>query len=104
MDIDCDGLQSAGGCHSADTQGQTRWVSEVRDYSAIADPSHPVKDLDANKIPYVVFGNECDGKCPSGYAPFDPRNYGIKPLSVMAVICNGQLVRRAQRLCSTTIN
>ena len=39
-------------------------------------------DLDANIVPYVVFGNE--GK----YSPtFHPRKSGIQPLSVVAVAC-----------------
>jgi chitosanase len=46
-----------------------------------------ISDLDANIHPYVVFGN-------SGSSPtFDPQQYGMEPLSVMAVVCNNQLVR-----------
>ena len=36
--------------------------------------------------PYVVLGNE--GADPS----FDPQSAGVQPLSVVAVVCNGQLV------------
>ena len=83
MDIDCDGKQSGhndGRCgNSADTQSETRWVDEVRKFG--------ISDLDANIHPYVVFGNE------GNYSPtFDPRKFGVKPLSVMAVVCNDQLV------------
>lgn len=49
-----------------------------------------ISDLDANVHPFVVFGNE------EGYPSFDPKTYGIKPLSVMAVVCNEQLVRTNQ--------
>jgi hypothetical protein len=46
-------------------------------------------DGDANIHPYVVFGNV--GSHP-GYANFDPRDYGVEPLSVMAVVCGDKLV------------
>lgn len=51
-------------------------------------PGFGIKDLDANVHPYVVFGNR-------GTPPleFDPEANGMRPLSVMAVVCNGQLVR-----------
>ncbi|KAI9786335.1 MAG: hypothetical protein M1835_003086 [Candelina submexicana] len=64
MDIYCDGANNkAGHC------------KELR-----------VKDLDANIHPYVVFGNE--GASPK----FDPNHSsGMKPLSVMAIVCGGQM-------------
>lgn len=98
MDVDCDGLQSEGDCSSdGDTQSETRWKDQVQEYSGLTDA--PVDDLDANKIPYVVFGNECEGDCPEGFNTFDPRKYGVQPLSVMAVLCNNQLVRTDYLLC-----
>ena len=39
-------------------------------------------DLDANIIPYVVFGNECDETCPGGHTTLDATAHGIRPLSV----------------------
>lgn len=87
MDIDCDGDLSNpvdGRCGSSDdTQGETRWKAEVQTAS-----NHKIKDLNANIHPYVVFGNERD----DGGATFDPRTYGVKPLSVMAVVCGDKLV------------
>jgi chitosanase len=82
MDIDCDGAnRQAGKCANDPTgQSQTAFQDEVRAISGL-------EDLDANIHPYVVFGNE--GSSPS----FNPQNKGMKPLSVMAVICNNQLVR-----------
>ncbi|CAN6656098.1 hypothetical protein TRVA0_028S01662 [Trichomonascus vanleenenianus] len=82
MDIDCDGALSGGDgrCgYTGDTQGQTAFRDEVRKYG--------IRDLNPNYIPYVVFGNEGE------YSPtFDPREYGVQPLSVMAVVCNGKLL------------
>ena len=82
MDIDCDGLQEGGDgrCeNSDDTQSQTAFAGQI--------PGNAIKDFNANIHPYVVFGNEGD------YSPtFDPRKHGIKPLSVMAVVCGEKLV------------
>ncbi|KAI1127166.1 chitosanase [Nemania abortiva] len=88
MDIDCDGVQGSpaddGRCgNSGDTQSITSFADTVSGYGQGVD------DLDANIHPYVVFGNV--GSKP-GYANFDPRDYGIKPLSVMAVVCGEKLI------------
>lgn len=81
MDIDCDGANNAaGGCaNDPSGQGQTSFKTTVKTYG--------IPDLDANVHPYVVFGNE--GASPS----FNPQSHGMKPLSIMAVVCNNQLVR-----------
>ena len=56
MDIDCDGDQSDPGdgrCgKSQDTQSTTAFQYQVQQYSGGS-----VSDLNANYIPYVVFGN-----------------------------------------------
>lgn len=80
MDIDCDGANnSAGDCANDPTgQGQTAFKDTVQTYG--------IEDLDANLHSYVVFGNE--GADPS----FSPQDHGIEPLSVMAVVCNDQVV------------
>jgi hypothetical protein len=88
MDVDCDGTQGSpaddGRCGSSgDTQSVTSFADTVRGYG------RGVRDLDANIHPYVVFGNT--GNKP-GYTNFDPRAYGIEPLSVMAVVCGNKLV------------
>lgn len=79
MDIDCDGANNHAGACSNDPsgQGETAFKDTVNQYG--------IPDLDANVHPYVVFGN--DGASPS----FDPQQHGIKPLSVMAVVCNGEV-------------
>ena len=86
MDIDCDGDQSDHGdgrCGtSTDTQSTTAFQDQVREYSNIAGSY--VSDLNANFIPYVVFGNY---GTKSGYQNFHPEEYGMQPLSVMAVVC-----------------
>lgn len=91
MDIDCDGDQSDQGdgrCgNSDDTQSETAFKDTVQDYSKIA--GNEVSDLNANFIPYVVFGNE---GTKSGYTTFDPTNYSVQPLSVMAVVCGDKMI------------
>ncbi|KAK2590324.1 hypothetical protein QQS21_011986, partial [Conoideocrella luteorostrata] len=87
MDIDCDGIQHGpaddGRCGSSgDTQSVTSFADTVRNYGT------GQRDLDANAHPYVVFGNS--GSRP-GYATFEPQQYGVEPLSVMAVVCNNKL-------------
>jgi len=89
MDIDCDGVQGSpaddGRCgNSGDTQSITSFADTVRDYGVGID------DLDANAHPYVVFGNAGEK---AGYTTFDPKEYGIEPLSVIAVVCGDKLVR-----------
>lgn len=81
MDVDCDGADNGAGACSNDPSGQgmTAFKDQVSQYG--------ISDLNANIHPYVVFGNE--GAIPS----FDPRQYGMEPLSIMAVVCNGNLVR-----------
>ncbi|KAF2846526.1 glycoside hydrolase family 75 protein [Plenodomus tracheiphilus IPT5] len=85
MDIDCDGTQGGAGedgrCgDSNDTQSQTSFKDTVAGYGA------GVEDLNAKVHSYVVFGN--DGTSPS----FNPQEYGIEPLSLMAVVCGEKLV------------
>ena len=81
MDIDCDGLNRLQGDCSDDPTGQpqTAFASTLTQFG--------ISDLDANVHPYVVFGNR-------GTPPleFDPEAHGMRPLSVMAVVCAGQLV------------
>ncbi|KAK2591597.1 hypothetical protein QQS21_010726 [Conoideocrella luteorostrata] len=79
MDIDCDGANNAAGDCANDPsgQGQTAFVDSVKKFG--------IPDLDANLHPYVVFGNE------GGNPSFNPQSHGLKPLSVMAVVCNNQV-------------
>ena len=81
MDVDCDGANLGAGKCSNDPsgQGQTAFQDTVASYNV------GISDLDANRIPYVVFGNS--GSSPS----FDPQMAGMQPLSVMAIVCNNQL-------------
>jgi chitosanase len=80
MDIDCDGANNSAGRCSNDPsgQGETAFKDTVKSYG--------IADLNANVHPYVVFGNE--GASPS----FNPQSKGMEPLSVMAIVCNNQLV------------
>ncbi|KAI4215306.1 MAG: hypothetical protein LQ351_002205 [Letrouitia transgressa] len=91
MDIDCDGDQSTladprcscpKGHSDCDTQGVTAFQDRVQKLSGGA-----IQDLNPNIHPYVVFGNYGD------YSPtFHPEEFGIKPLSVMAIVCNDKLI------------
>ena len=82
MDIDCDGTQQGldSRCESSDdTQAQTSFKTQVQQYG--------IQDLKADIHPYVVLGNQGD------YSPtFDPQSAGVKPLSVVAVVCGDQLI------------
>jgi len=80
MDVDCDGADNgARGCSNDPSgQGTTAFKDKVSKYG--------ISDLNANVHPYVVFGNE--GASPS----FEPKDHGMEPLSVMAVVCGGKLV------------
>ncbi|KPM45293.1 hypothetical protein AK830_g1259 [Neonectria ditissima] len=88
LDVDCDGIQGSpaddGRCGSSgDTQSVTSFQDIVEGYKT------GQKDLDANIHPYVVFGNT--GTKPR-WPTFRPQDYGIKPLSVMAVVCGKKLI------------
>lgn len=80
MDIDCDGLNASAGLCSNDPTGQsqTAFQTQVQAFG--------IDDLDAHVHPYVVLGNE--GATPA----FDPGSAGVLPLSVVAVVCNNQLI------------
>lgn len=76
MDVDCDGANNSGGKCANDPTGQseTAFKDEVSKFG--------IKDLDANIHGYVVLGTK----------NFDPQSFGIESLSVVAVVCNNQLV------------
>lgn len=87
MDIDCDGVQGSsaddGRCGSSgDTQSVTSFQDQLKSYGT------DQKDLDANVHPYVVFGNVGTKK---NWPTFDAQKHGIKPLSVMAVVCGDKM-------------
>ncbi|KAI5457027.1 fungal chitosanase of glycosyl hydrolase group 75-domain-containing protein [Mariannaea sp. PMI_226] len=91
MDIDCDGIQGSpaddGRCgKSGDTQSDTSFEDAISGYTNGA-----VKNLDANAIPYVVFGNVKNNPG-DNYKEFKPQEYGVEPLSIMAVVCDGKMV------------
>lgn len=90
MDIDCDGVQGSsaddGRCGSSgDTQSVTSFQDQLKSYGT------DQKDLDANIHPYVVFGNVGTKK---NWPTFDAQKHGIKPLSVMAVVCGDKMVKQ----------
>ncbi|KAH8690297.1 chitosanase [Talaromyces proteolyticus] len=83
MDIDCDGDQDGldSRCDSSgDTQPDTAFKDQV-------NSDYGISDLRADIHPYVVLGNYGD------YSPtFHPEDVGIKPLSLVAVLCNNKLI------------
>ncbi|KAJ5807705.1 Fungal chitosanase [Penicillium robsamsonii] len=83
MDIDCDGANETAGLCSNDQsgQGQTAFKSELQ-------KNYGIEDLDAGIHPYVVFGTK--DYFPQGNEDdVDPKE--MQPLSVMAVVCGGNL-------------
>jgi chitosanase len=83
MDIDCDGDQhfrGDGRCTpSQDTQSVTAFQDTVSHFG--------ISDINSYIHPSVVFGNE------GNYTPtFDPQNFGVEPLSLMAVVCGDKMV------------
>lgn len=86
MDIDCDGAlgEGDGSCDSSgDTQPQTTFQETVAGYNK------GIKDLNAYIHSFVVLGN--DGS-KNGYIEFKPEQYGIEPLSTVAVVCGDKMV------------
>ncbi|KAK3341976.1 fungal chitosanase of glycosyl hydrolase group 75-domain-containing protein [Lasiosphaeria hispida] len=90
MDVDCDGVQGGpqddGRCsfgRSPDYQDTTAFQDVVAGYNA------GIQDLNTYVHPYVVFGNT--GSKPD-WRVFDPTQHGIRPLSVVAVVCGDMLV------------
>lgn len=88
MDVDCDGAQGGpqddGRCDaSTDTQATTaiKWVIEGYDIG--------ISDLNPHEHSFVVFGNS--GSKP-GWKTFSPRDVGVEPASLMAVVCGDQMV------------
>lgn len=77
MDVDCDGADDkAGGCSNDPTGfGETAFKDTVQSYG--------ISDLNANIHPYVVVNEP---------PFFDAQHFGLKPLSVMAIVCNNQVV------------
>ncbi|KAI1631641.1 fungal chitosanase of glycosyl hydrolase group 75-domain-containing protein [Biscogniauxia mediterranea] len=84
MDVTCKGLHGGpaddGRCNSPSPPGSTSFSQKVASYKK------SIPDLSPYIHPYVVFGNSGTTR------PFEPRQYGIEPLSVMAVVCNGKLI------------
>jgi hypothetical protein len=68
------------------TESRTKINAQTSFKDTIVDYQVGISDLNAKVHTYVVFGN--DGTSPS----FDPQEYGIERLSVMAVVCGDKLV------------
>jgi hypothetical protein len=88
MDVCCDGIAGGpaddGRCSNDPSfLGITAFQWLVEGYGTGQE------DLDSNAHSYVVFGNTGDTP---GWATFAPEDYGIEPLSVMAVVCGDKMV------------
>lgn len=88
MDTDCDGDRSKNDDGRCDDGHSVQSATAMRDY--VSAYKNGVPDLNPFVHDYVVFGNSGDK---DGWITFDPRDHGMKPLSVMAVVCNNKLVR-----------
>jgi hypothetical protein len=93
MDVDCDGAGGGGAddgrCRAAlspDIQNATSFRDVVAGYG------RGVADLNPYVHPYVVFGNARGTRGRRGWRAFDPTAHGMRPLSVMAVVCPGYKV------------
>ncbi|KAK3335208.1 fungal chitosanase of glycosyl hydrolase group 75-domain-containing protein [Cercophora scortea] len=94
MDIDCDGIQGGPGddgrCDavaSPDLQLATSFKDEVAGYGK------GISDLNAYVHPYVVLGNTRTRlSTKKGWPWFDPQEYGVHPLSLVAVVCGDKMV------------
>ncbi|ORY60979.1 family 75 glycoside hydrolase [Pseudomassariella vexata] len=90
MDLTCagvpGGVADTGACADGfepETDGPTAFRDLVRE-------EHPnLADLNPYVHPYVVFGNKGSF---SGQPAFEPQDYGIVPLSLIAIVCNSQLI------------
>jgi chitosanase len=86
MDIDCDGANNGKGDCANDPSGQS--MTAFKDTVA----SYGIEDLDSNVHTYVVLGNDNSASEGDGGQKFDPQEHGVKPLSVLAVVCGDKLV------------
>lgn len=91
MDVDCDGTTGGGvgddGRCRADLSPDIQNATSFRD--AVAGYGRGVTDLNPYVHPYVVFGNARGTRGRKGWRAFDPTAHGMRPLSVMAVVCPG---------------
>ncbi|KAF2197967.1 putative fungal chitosanase [Delitschia confertaspora ATCC 74209] len=85
MDIDCDGANNGEGRCSNDPsgQGQTAFKDTVKKYG--------ISDLDSHIHTFVVLGNDNSREEGNGGQAYDPQDDNIKPLSVVAVVCDGKM-------------
>ncbi|KAI1842026.1 hypothetical protein JX265_001334 [Neoarthrinium moseri] len=83
MDVDCDGDDSPSGdrrCESAEErEPETSFQDIIRGYKK------EITELNSVRHSWVVLGNV--GRKPK----FNPKQYGVLPLSIVAVVCNNQL-------------
>ncbi|OTA65313.1 glycoside hydrolase family 75 protein [Hypoxylon sp. EC38] len=87
MDTDCDGDRSKNDDGRCDDAHSVQSATAMRDY--VSAYKNGVPDLNPFVHDYVVFGNSGDK---DGWITFDPRDHGMRPLSLMAVVCNNKLV------------
>lgn len=88
MDIDCDGEQGGpeddGRC---DDTGTTIPQTAIR--GTLEEYDVGIPDLNTHEHSFVVFGNS-GGK--NDWATFDPQSVGVEKASLMAVVCDNQMV------------
>lgn len=73
-----------GDCYNDPTgQSQTAFKDSVQEFG--------IDDLDSHIHTFVVLGNDNSADEGDGGKSFDPQSVGIKPLSVVAVVCGDNL-------------
>ena len=87
MDVDCDGAIVKNDDGRCDNSHSTQGVTAMKE--SVAALTDDVTDLNPFVHDYVVFGNSGDEL---GWVTFDPQEYGMEPLSMMAVVCGDKLV------------
>lgn len=88
MDIDCDGVHGGpaddGRCRPAlspDYQNTTAFQGILASYN------RGITELNPYVHSYVVFGNTRDSSRSRPWSTFDPTAHGMRPLSIVAVVC-----------------
>lgn len=94
MDVDCDGV---GGGPSDDGRCRFNLSKDIQNATAfrdiVANYGKGIKDFNPYVHTYVVFGNAPSTRGRPGWRPFDPTQYNIRPVSIVAVVGPDKRVR-----------
>ncbi|KAK0649318.1 chitosanase [Cercophora newfieldiana] len=89
MDVNCNGEQGGPADDGRCADGSAQHPHHETDFNDIVESyGKGIRDLNPYVHPYVVFGN-LGG---DDWSMFFPDQYGVLPLSVMAVVCGDKLI------------